>query len=278
MLETKYIEYTFSPLPDEAGRELLISELMVLGFDSFAEEDDRVTAYLPAALHTDDILSESGFIRQHPGLNVSVKQLEEKNWNEEWEKNYDPVVIGGRCLVRAPFHAPRPELPLEIVIEPKMSFGTAHHETTQLVAEWLLEQETAGKSVLDMGSGTGVLAILANKTGAAFVMGIDNDEWAWRNALENFSLNGVVNGAVLLGDAGAIAGRRFDLVLANINRNVLTGDMRQYAAAMNPNARIIFSGFLQEDEAVILRSAAGAGLSHLGTRTKGAWAAMLFMK
>ena len=252
--------------------------LVELGFESFTEEDEVLIAYLPEPVYKEKMIEDSGFGERFPGISFTKNLAEDKNWNEEWEKNYQPVLIAGKCYVRAPFHASMPDVPFEITIEPKMAFGTAHHETTQLVAAWLMDLEVSGLSVLDMGCGTGILAILANKMGAASVIGIDNDEWAERNASENFRLNGVGNGTVILGDASDIKPSGFDLILANINRNILLNDMGSYSTGMKPGGRIIFSGFYEADCPFIKESAEEAGLQFIGTRTMNNWAAMLFIK
>jgi ribosomal protein L11 methyltransferase len=207
-----------------------------------------------------------------------VKPLEDINWNREWESNYQPVTIAGKCHVRAPFHPPVNNVPYEIVIEPKMSFGTAHHETTQLMVEWLLELDVAGKDLLDMGCGTGILAILANKLGVRYVTGIDNDEWAWRNSLENFAINNVGEGIVFQGDAALIGSECYDVILANINRNVLLRDMKAYSSGLRQNGIILFSGFYKKDKEIITETALAAGLNIIGSRDLNDWAIMLFHK
>jgi ribosomal protein L11 methyltransferase len=224
------------------------------------------------------MLEECEFLQHNPQIKFTGKMLDDKNWNEEWEKNYSPVLIAGKCFVRAPFHEPMPGIPHEIVIEPKMAFGTAHHETTQLMVEWLLEQDVEKKTVLDMGCGTGILAILANKLGASYVIGIDNDEWAWRNALENFSLNGVENGEALLGDAGKVEMGRYDLILANINRNILLRDLPIYAQGLKENGKILLSGFYESDRDAITAKAGEHSLRFNGIKSQNHWAAMLFSK
>ncbi len=274
----RFFEYRFSPVRDETESALLTAFLLELGFDSFTEEEKELIAYRLSDLSSEEPVGYSRFNEHFPGIQYSYKSMENKNWNEEWEKNYEPVLIAGKCYVRAPFHPSRPDADYEITIEPKMAFGTAHHETTQLVAGWMTELNLTGLTVLDMGCGTGVLAILANKMGASNVMGIDNDEWAERNAVENFRLNRVTNGDVVLGDARDIATERYDLILANINRNILLNDMAHYAAGLKPGARIIFSGFYDDDSKAITGAAESSGLQFLGARSLNKWAAMLFMK
>jgi ribosomal protein L11 methyltransferase len=273
-----YLELTFSPLNTEEEQSLLIAELLEKGFESFVEEEHALLAYIPANIYTDDMIKDLAFLYNHPGVEVVVQPLEDKNWNKEWESNYQPVTIAGKCHVRAPFHTPVPKAAFEIVIEPKMAFGTAHHETTQLMAGWLMELEVEGKEVLDMGCGTGILAILANKMGARNVIGIDNDEWAWRNAIDNFRINGVTAGSVFHGDAALIRPECRDLIMANINRNVLLQDMKAYYNGLRKDGMLLLSGFYQQDIEAIAASASETGLHLSGSRTLNDWAVLLFYK
>jgi ribosomal protein L11 methyltransferase len=273
-----YLELSFSPLATEAEQSLLIAALLESGFDSFVEEENKLLAYIPSDLYKDDMMTSLAFLRDHPEVIVGVKLMEDKNWNKEWESNYQPVTIASKCYVRAPFHPSLPDIPYEIIIEPKMAFGTAHHETTQLMTAWLLEMDVRGKKVLDMGCGTGILAILANKMGASNVTGIDNDEWAWRNSLDNFSINKVAASEVFHGDASLISQDSFDLVLANINRNVLLKDMKAYYDGLRKEGVLLLSGFYQADVEAIIAAAAGHGLNFQGSRTLNNWAVVLFHK
>ena len=273
-----YLEIRFSPVKSEEQQYLLTAELLEMGFESFVEEENCLMAYIPANIYKAEMMKELKVLRDHPDIEFVVKPMEDRNWNKEWESNYRPVTIAGKCHVRAPFHPPAADLPYEIIIEPKMAFGTAHHETTQLMAGWLMELNVAGKDVLDMGCGTGILAILANKMGAADVIGIDNDEWAWRNGMENFRINGVDAGNVYLGDASLINKNSFDLVLANINRNVLIQDMKVYADGLRANGKLLLSGFYGKDIDAIKASASGSGLYYSGSRRLNDWAAVLFYK
>jgi ribosomal protein L11 methyltransferase len=274
-----FLEFRFEPIESESLKDLLLGELLELGFESYAEEEDNcLLAYIPKSACHPGLLEKCEFLANNPEVKVSQKVLEDKNWNEEWEKNYQPVLIAGKCFVRAPFHASRTDVPFEILIEPKMAFGTAHHETTRLVAGWLMDLDAGGLNVLDMGCGTGILAILANKMGAASVTGIDNDEWAWRNAEENFLLNDVSTGKVFLGDAGLIGDAEYDLILANINRNILMNDLGKYAAGLKPGGNIILSGFYEDDRDPITKIAVASGLEFQGIRSENHWAAMLFTK
>jgi len=273
-----YLEISFSPLHAENDKSFLTAELLGAGFDSFNEEENRLSAYIDAEYFTENLLKKITFLQTHPESKIEIKPLEDINWNKEWESNYQPVTIAGRCHVRAPFHPPVEDVDFEIVIEPKMAFGTAHHETTRLMAGWLMDLDVSGKDVLDMGCGTGILAILANKMGAGSVTGIDNDEWAWRNGSENFRINGVDAGNVFIGDAALIMPDSYDLILANINRNVLLKDMNAYFAGLRENGMILFSGFYQKDIEAVTASASEQGLHLKGSRTLNHWAVLLFYK
>jgi ribosomal protein L11 methyltransferase len=272
-------EFRFEPIENESLKGLLLGELMELGFESYAEEEGEcLLGYIAEDHYRQGLLDDCDFLKDNPLIKVTEKVLDDKNWNEEWEKNYNPVLIDGKCFVRAPFHEPMPGARYEIVIEPKMAFGTAHHETTQLMATWLMEQDIAGQTVLDMGCGTGILAILANKMGASYVKGIDNDEWAWRNALENFRLNGVAQGDVLLGDVRQVEKEKYDLVLANINRNILLQDLPDYAEGLKAGGKILLSGFYESDRDSISKKTGENGLRFIGIKSLNLWAAMLFIK
>jgi ribosomal protein L11 methyltransferase len=202
--------------------------------------------------------------------------MEDKDWNAAWEANYEPVLIDGKCYIRAPFHAPMPETEYEIVIEPKMSFGTAHHATTAQMVSYLLETDVHGKAVLDMGAGTGVLAILATMKGASPVTAIDNDEWAYRNGLENAQHNHCEHLKVLLGDASLLGNERYDIIMGNINRNILLQDIPQYVQCMNDGALLFLSGFYEEDLPALHNCCASNGLRYLDHKVKDRWVAARF--
>ncbi len=243
----EYIGLSFSGLNPE-DYEILPAFLAELGFDSFSEEDEILNAFIPASLFSEDDLQ--GLIRDSfPGRSISyqISQHPDQNWNAVWESNFEAVVIENTCRVRAPFHEPDPEMPFEILIEPKMSFGTAHHETTYMMIQHLLSLDLQGKEVMDMGCGTAVLAILAAKKGAVNIMAIDNEEWAYRNALENVANNGFPEITVIHGDAGNLPDRKFDVFIANINRNILLRDMHRYVPCIRENGLLLLSGFYTED-------------------------------
>lgn len=274
----KTFEYCFTAPSSDIQHDMLITMLADLGFDSFMDDDFGLKAYCSADkrddLAVESLLSEPAFVDIQL---LNVEEMPDKDWNEVWEASYQPVVVNERCRVRAPFHEPDPSFEFDLVIEPKMSFGTANHETTAQIISMMLETDFQGKTVLDMGSGTAVLAILAKKLGAARTVAIDNDEWAYRNAFTNCELNGIDDIEIILGDANSIEGK-FDVVLANINRNILLRDMHLYVAAMNPKAHIFFSGFYNEDLESIKAEAERLGLSYRRHLCRNNWVAAEFCK
>lgn len=270
-------EYTFTAPGSDIQHDMLVTMLADIGFDSFMDDEHSLKAYCSAEgrddMAVENLLEDPAFI----GIRLlKVEEMPDKDWNELWEASYQPVVVNERCRVRAPFHEPDPSFDFDLVIEPKMSFGTANHETTAQIIQLMLETEFKGKTVLDMGSGTAVLAILAKKLGAAKTVAIDNDEWAYRNAFTNCELNGVSDIDIVLGDASAIQGS-FDVVLANINRNILLRDMHCYVEAMNPGAHIFFSGFYTEDLPSIQTEAERLGLRYSRHLSRNNWVAAEFI-
>ena len=274
----KTIEYTFTSPTSDIQHDMLTTMLGEIGFDSFMDEDLVLKAYCTED-HRDDVAVEE-LLRMDSFSDVrllSVEEMPDKDWNEVWEASYHSVVVNERCRVRAPFHEADPRYEFDLVIEPKMSFGTANHETTAQIIQLMLETDFQGKDVLDMGSGTAVLAILAKELGAARTVAIDNDGWAYRNAFTNVALNGIDDIEIVLGDASAIRGA-FDVVLANINRNILLRDMSCYVDAMNVGARIFFSGFYTEDLPSIQGEAERLGLHYCRHLSRNNWVAAEFVK
>ena len=274
----KTFEYSFTAPSSDIQHDMLITMLAEIGFDSFMDEDRCLKAYCSADNRDDiaveNLMSDPLFFDVHL---LKVEEMPDKDWNELWEASYQPVVVNERCRVRAPFHEPDSSFEFDLVIEPKMSFGTANHETTAQIIQLMLETDFQGKEVLDMGSGTAVLAILAKKLGAAHTVAIDNDEWAYRNAFTNIELNGISDIEIILGDAHSIQGS-FDVVLANINRNILLRDMHYYVAAMRPDAHIFFSGFYTEDLPSIRDEAERHGLHYCRHLRRNNWVAAEFCK
>ena len=274
----KTIEYTFTLPGSDIQHDMLTTMLGDLGFDSFMDDAMTLKAYCSEERCDDLAVGELLRMDAFQGLSLlAVAEMPEKDWNEVWESSYHPVVINERCRVRAPFHEADPSFEFDLVIEPKMSFGTANHETTAQIITLMLDMDLRGKDVLDMGSGTAVLAILAKKLGAARTLAIDNDEWAYRNAFTNVALNGIDDIDIVLGDASSIKGE-FDLVLANINRNILLRDMPLYVEAMRPQSHILFSGFYEDDLDSIKTTAQGLGLHYRRHLAKNKWVAAEFVK
>ncbi len=281
-----YIEVHCQLSPVEPWAEILIAELSVLGFDSFGEEEDGFRAYIGACSYRSQPVTGL-FDRYRKGgpekLSVEVSRMGGKNWNAVWESNFEPVRAGDQCLIRAPFHDSDPDVAHEIIIEPKMSFGTGHHETTVLMIQFMLDMELDGKYVLDMGCGTGVLAILAARLGASRVKAIDNYLYAYENTLENAKRNQVEGIEVLHGDAALLREQQdkeqpCDVILANITRNVLLEDMPAYHQVLQPGGELIMSGFMAFDKDVIFAAAKKYGLLFCGEKHQGDWVAVKFRK
>lgn len=272
-----YIELSFSVPADDELIEILSARLEELGCDSFLQEESVLKAYMEASLlnmeELNAVLNESYF--QKTRL-ISAEPLPEKNWNALWESNYQPVIIDHRCRIRAPFHEPDPAFAFDLLIEPRMSFGTAHHETTAQMIALLLDMDVENKKTLDMGSGTAVLAILAAQKGANPVWAVDNDEWAYNNALDNVVLNHTPHIHVVLGDAEAIKGTSFDIIIANINRNILLNDMHIYREALNEKGVLLMSGFYENDLPLIQQKAESLGLKYQKHTSSNQWVATVF--
>lgn len=259
------------PVADTEQAEIVTALLADMPFESFSQEDGTLKAYIPKdALYAckeeaDGVLAGLGI------TGAAYIEIETQNWNALWESNFQPVEIEGACTIRAPF-SPAPRQGLDIVIMPKMSFGTGHHATTWLVTAEIMKRELTGARGLDMGSGTGVLAIVAVKQGASHMDAVDIDEWAYENCIENIGVNGVADRiAPILGDASAIEGRRYDIILANINRNILLADMPRYAAALLPGGELLMSGFLERDAGAVSDRAREFGLETVSTLIKDGW-------
>ncbi len=273
-----YIEYKFSVLPLQPGSEILIAQLGELGFESFVETDEGVDAYIlkdewePEKLEGVQLLNNEEFI-----IGYTSRIIEQVNWNEEWERNFEPIEVSDQCVVRAPFHSTF-HVTYEIIIEPKMSFGTGHHETTHMMLEYLLEADMQGKTVLDMGCGTAVLAILAELRGAGDVDAIDIDAWCVENSGENISRNNCRNIKVALGDSTVIdSEKRYDVVIANINRNVLLKDIGIYAEILKEDGMLLLSGFYLEDLEIIRKSCETQGLKYVNYKNRNNWVAVKFV-
>lgn len=276
----KYIEVCFTMEDTGLFRDLLVDTLGNEGpYESFVETKEGLKAYVPVDLFDETWLRQQmqELSDQFPIFNsqFSIQEMPDKNWNEEWEKGHQAVLVeyeGGSVWVRAPFHPHREDVNYELIIEPKMSFGTAHHPTTYMMLSYVAELEMQDRRVLDMGCGTAVLGILAKMRGAEYVEGVDIDEWAFNNARENAASNGVEI-VLKLGDASSLQGC-FDVVIANINRNILLNDMGRYAAVLNAGGTLLLSGFYEADEAALVARAGELGMTLEGKKNRDGWSAL----
>ena len=261
--------------------DLLAYLLGEAGYESFVPDERGLTAYVRAELFSDDAVRAALEAFSFPAVVTASSELVEgRDWNAEWERNYfKPIVVADRCVVHSSFHTDVPSAQYDIVIDPKMAFGTGHHSTTSLILTHLLDMDLAGRAVIDMGTGTGILSILAAMRGAVPVTGIEIDRFAWENACENVRLNGHPEIAMLCGDASLLeALAPADVVLANINRNVILADISRYAAAMRPGATLLLSGFYTADCPMVEEAAAAAGLVPAGRTSHADWACVELRK
>lgn len=271
-----YIEYKFTIHPIQPARDILLAELGELPFESFEDFDNGLLAYILETEDKEELLEGLHVLNSNEfDITYETSRIEQVNWNEEWEKNFHPIHIDNRLTIRAPFH-PKTDADIDIIIEPKMSFGTGHHATTYQISEMLLDEHCQGKRVLDMGCGTGVLGILADLRGAQSVDYIDIDTWCVENTTENLERN-ACQGQVILGGAEKIEWD-YDLILANINRNILLADMSTYASHLVSGGVIYFSGFYEEDLELIQKEAARQQLTFVKHQLKDDWVAAKFIK
>ena len=273
-----YIGYNFTIAPLQPATEILIAELGYAGFESFVETETGVNAYIQKEEWNADILEDiyvltSGEFK----ISHSFEEIEQVNWNKEWEKNFDPITVDDKCCVRAPFHE-KPNVAFDIVIEPKMSFGTGHHETTHMMIQHLLKMDVVGKKTLDMGCGTGVLAILAEMRGAQPIDAIDIDNWCFLNTKENIDRNKANHISVYEGDASLLEDKKYDLIIANINRNILINDMEQYASCLENDGDLLLSGFYLEDLDLIKATCLSFNLTFEFNFLRNNWVAAYFKK
>lgn len=276
----EYVCVSFTVNPAEPGSEILASALSEENFESFVYNDTGFEAYVPQNLFNESILQN--LTEQYPEIKFthSVQKIKNQNWNEVWEKSFSPVIIENYCTIRAPFHpAPAPPL-LDIIIEPKMSFGTGHHQTTWLMSKALFGLNLSNKSVLDVGCGTGILSIIAKKLGAQHVIGIDIDEWSIENSRENRKANGYHKEAIdfYQGTINSIENDTFDVMLANINKNILLKEISKYAAHLNPGGTLLISGFFENDCPELIAAAEKTALKNTGKELKNEWAILSFQK
>jgi ribosomal protein L11 methyltransferase len=276
-MDAIYIAYDFNVSPKEPAIEMLIAQLGYVGFESFVEQDCGVTAYIQKQEWNSKILDDV-FMLHSNEFNITFEhnEIAQTNWNEEWEKNFNPIQVDDLVSIRAPFHT-NPSLQFDIVIEPKMSFGTGHHETTHMMVQHLLALDLDTKKVLDMGCGTGILAIFAEMKGAKPIDAIDIDSWCYENSLENIQRNNCNHITVYEGDASLLK-EKYDVIIANINRNILLSDMKTYTDCLNENGVLLLSGFYKEDIVIIEDEVNKHGLTFETMIQRNNWVALKYVK
>lgn len=274
---TQYLEFNFKINPVQPWSEILMAELIEIGFDSFTEEHDGILAYIPEELYQEENLKNVSLM-SNPEVEIafSFSQMPNINWNEEWEKNFSPINVENKVLIRAEFHEEQPDLH-QIIIQPKMSFGTGHHPTTHLMIQQMLDIDFTGKKVLDMGCGTSVLAIFAKQKGASDVVAIDIDEWSVENSKENAQRN-QVELRISQGTAENLGNETFDIILANINRNILISDIPTYVSVLNQGGTLLLSGLCFFDVSDILQVCEEQGLTLKNKQQREEWCSLLLEK
>ena len=277
-MDNIYIEYNFTVAPKEPGTEILIAELGFAGFESFVENDNGVTADIQKEEWNADILAGISILNSDEfSISFQKNEVEQTNWNAEWEKNFEAIQVNDLVSIRAPFHEDK-KLQYDIVIEPKMSFGTGHHETTHMMIQHLLELDLDNKSTLDMGCGTGILAIFAEMKGAKPIDGIDIDNWCYLNSIENAERNNCKHISFYEGDASLLKTQKYDVIIANINRNILLADMKTYTDCLLQNGVLLLSGFYKEDIPTIDVEVSKYGLQLQKTIERNNWVSLKYFK
>jgi len=277
MTDSKYIGYHFTTKPLQPTVDILIAELGEIGFESFVETEDGLSAYIQKIDWNEHLLDDIQILNSKEfQISYTLEEIEQINWNAEWEKNFNPIIVNGVCSIRAPFHK-NPDTTYDIVIEPKMSFGTGHHETTHMMVQYILKNDFTDKSVLDMGCGTGILAILSEMKGAKSIDAIDYDNWCYQNSLENVERNCCNHITVLEGDAKLLKNRFYDIIIANINRNILLNDINAYASCLNTNGLLFLSGFYKDDVSSIEEECSRHQLKLVETIEENNWVALKFV-
>ncbi len=274
-----YTQISFKISPDnQENREILVAMLSELPFESFDETPEFVLGYIPGeSANLEEINAVTSLLPF--SVNTENEMIPDQNWNEVWEKNYfKPLLIGNRCLVRAPFHTEYEPAEFELVIEPKMAFGTGNHETTTLVAEQILKMDLTGKTVLDMGCGTGILGMLASLKGAKSVTAIDIDTWSFESTVENARLNNIFNLEAKLGDARLLGDELFEIIFANIHKNVILNDLPVYESVLQSGGKLYLSGFYTQDMPDVKAKAESLGLIETGFQEKNNWVVYSFEK
>lgn len=274
-----YIEIILDVNPVVPFADIIMCELGEIGCESFVNTNTGFKAYIPKDLYDENLLNQTLKAYTECEIKCSTEEIPDQNWNAVWESTHEPVLVDNFCWVYAPFHGINNSCQYNILIEPKMSFGTAHHSTTYMMLSFIRDEEMTGKKVLDMGSGTGVLAILAEMRGAKHIEAIDNDEWAYRNALENVEKNNCQNIDVLLGDASLLTNdKKFDIIIANINRNILLRDMSNYINVLEKGGTLLLSGFYHHDIPSIQEEAEKLGMKFDYHKERNEWVACRFIK
>jgi len=282
-----YIAYTFliksNSLPIQMASEILIAELGSVGFESFTENKEGVIAYIQKKDWTENILESSYILKsEETVITYTLEEIEQVNWNSEWEKNFEAIQVDNLVSIRAPFHKNPMLLDIgikyDIVIEPKMSFGTGHHETTHLMVQHLISLDLKNKTVLDMGCGTGILAIFAEMKGATQLDAIDIDTWCYENSIENIARNNCKNITVFEGDASLLKNKKYDVIIANINRNILLNDINVYAKSLHKNGTLLLSGFYTQDIPFIDKESQKNGLELEKKLKKNNWVSLKYKK
>ena len=277
-MDNIYIEYTFEVTPKEPATEILIAELGSVGFESFVENDNGVVAYIQQQDWNENLLDDIYIVNSEEfDISYNYKEIAQENWNKEWEKNFTPIRVDDKVSIRAPFHD-NPGLPYDIVIEPKMSFGTGHHETTHMMVQHLLALDVEGKKVLDMGCGTGILAIFAEMKGAKPIDAIDIDNWCYLNSIENVERNNCEHISVYEGDASLLVNKKYDVIIANINRNILLSDIKTYVSCLNEKGVLLLSGFYEQDIPIIDEEARIYDLTIDTVIKRNNWVAVKYLK
>jgi ribosomal protein L11 methyltransferase len=265
---------------EEFQQDLLISDLADLGFDTFEDSESGFTAFVIKENFNEQELKDllTGYADDFTAIYM-LEDVADENWNAEWEKNFSPLIIDDVCYVRATFHEPKPSYPYEIIIDPKMAFGTGHHQTTTMMMQYILSADLLDKNILDMGCGTGILAIMAGKLGAKSLMAIDYDDICYESTIENATLNNIINLKALCGSKEVIPDEEYDVIFANINRNILLDQIYRYAEVLKPAGKIFFSGFyLEPDLSMITAECAQYGIKYLDHKHNGDWVAAQFEK
>ena len=265
------------PITDHNFSEILIAELAEIGFEAFEEQENILEAYILEESFEKEALNT--LQEKYQDFAYTTHKIARKNWNEEWEKNYQPVIIAQQCIIKSSFHDIEKQYPYEILINPKMSFGTGHHETTTLMIENQLNISHHDKKVLDLGCGTGILSIMANKLGAKSIEAYDIDEWAIENSQENFILNKVENAKALLGTIETVEQtKQYPIILANINKNVLLKEMPLYSQRLDSEGFLIISGFYEKDIEDIENITKKSNLASIQYKSKNTWVSAVYQK